>query len=48
VGAADVQASLRKSGLEPQTTTPEQMASMIRAEIEKNARLIALAGLKAE
>jgi tripartite-type tricarboxylate transporter receptor subunit TctC len=48
VGAQDVQSALRKTGLEPFSTTPEQMASMIRAEIEKNARLIALAGLKAE
>lgn len=48
VGAADIQSALRKSGLEPFTTTPEQMAAMIRAEVEKNAKLIALAGLQAE
>lgn len=48
VGAADIQSALRKSGLEPFATTPEQMAAMIRAESDKNAKLIALAGLKAE
>ena len=48
VGATDVQSAFKKTGLEPHSTTPQQMASMIRAEAEKNAQLIALAGLKAE
>ncbi len=48
VGRVDVQSAFRKSGLEPYSTTPQQMASMIRAEAEKNTKLIALAGLKAE
>ncbi|MDP2707205.1 MAG: hypothetical protein Q8O70_06840 [Burkholderiales bacterium] len=34
--------------MEPQTNTPEQFAVFIRGEIEKNARLIKLIGVKAE
>jgi tripartite-type tricarboxylate transporter receptor subunit TctC len=40
--------SFSKQGLEPQTNTPEQFAAFIRSEIAKNARLIKLAGVKAE
>ncbi len=48
LGTSDVQSALRNTGLEPFSTSPAQMVTMIRAEIEKNARLIALAGLKSE
>ena len=40
--------ALKAQGLEPQATTPERFAALIRAEIVQNAKLIEVAGLKAE
>jgi tripartite-type tricarboxylate transporter receptor subunit TctC len=40
--------SLGRQGLEPQTSTPEQFAAFIHNEVEKNAKLIKLIGMKAE
>ena len=39
---------LNKQGLEPQTNTPEQFATLIRNEIAQNAKLIRAIGLKPE
>ncbi len=40
--------ALKAQGLEPQTTTPEQFAALIRTEMVQNAKLIKVADLKAE
>ncbi len=48
VNTPEIKALLTKQGLEPQTNTPEQFAAFIRGTIAKNARLVKLAGLKAE
>jgi hypothetical protein len=44
----EIKNALYKQGFEPQTSTPEQFASVIHREIEQTAKLIALSGLKAE
>ena len=48
VNTPDVKESLGRQGLEPQTSTPEQFAAFIHGEVEKNAKLIKLIGMKAE
>lgn len=48
VNTAEMKQSLNRQGLEPQTGTPEEFAAFIHGEIEKNAQLIKLIGLKAE
>lgn len=48
VNTPDMKESLNRQGLEPQTSTPEQFAAFIHAELAKNADLIKLIGLKAE
>jgi len=48
VNTAEMKESLNKQGMEPHTNTPEQFAAFIRGEIEKNAKLIRLIGVKAE
>jgi tripartite-type tricarboxylate transporter receptor subunit TctC len=48
VNTAEMKESLIKQGLEPHANTPDQFAAFIRAAIAKNARLVKLAGLKAE
>ena len=48
VNTSEVKSVFSKQGLESQTNTPEQFATLIHAEIEKNAKLIKFAGLKAE
>jgi len=48
VEAPDVRESFSVQGLEPLTGTPEQSTAFIRSEVEKNARLIKMIGLKAE
>ena len=39
---------LTRQGLEPQTGTPEQFAAFIHNEVQKNARLIKIAGVKGD
>jgi len=48
VNVADMKAALNLQGLEPQTTTPDQLGAFIQADIMENAKLIKLIGLKAE
>ena len=48
VGAPEMRESLVKLGFEAQSNTPEQFAAYIRREIAQNAKLIKLAGIKAE
>lgn len=48
INTPDVKESLAKLGFEPQTSTPEQFAALIRSEIAQNAKLIKAAGVKAE
>ena len=48
VNTPEMKESLVRQGLEPHTNTPEQFAAFIRGAISKNARLVKLAGLKAE
>lgn len=48
VGAPDLKEALGRQGFEPQTSTPEQLATRIQREIAQNARLVKQAGLKAE
>ena len=48
INSADMKETLSRQGFEPQTSTQEQLAARIRAEIAQNARLIELAGLKPE
>ena len=48
INVAEMKAVLNQQGLEPQTTTPEQFAAFVQAEIAENAKLIKLIGLKAE
>jgi tripartite-type tricarboxylate transporter receptor subunit TctC len=44
----EMKAPLNKQGLEPQSSTPEQFSALIHREIELNAKLIKLTGIKAE
>ena len=48
VNTVEMKESLSRQGFEPQTGTPEQFAALIRGEIAQNAKLIRLAGIKAE
>ena len=48
VTSAEMKESLGRQGMEPLVSTPEQFAVFIRGEIEKNAKLIKLIGVKAE
>ena len=48
VNTPEMKESLNKLGFEPQTSTPEQFAALIRSEIAQNATLIKTAGVKAE
>ncbi|MBI4190440.1 MAG: hypothetical protein HY525_07865 [Betaproteobacteria bacterium] len=48
INTPEMKESLNKLGFEPHTSTPEQFAALIRAEIEQNARLIKAVGVKAE
>jgi tripartite-type tricarboxylate transporter receptor subunit TctC len=48
VDTPEIKESLNKQGLDPQTSTPEQFAALIHGDIAKNAKLIALAGVKVE
>ena len=48
VDTPSMKESLNKQGLDPQTSTPEKFADLIRNEIAKNAKLIKLAGIKVE
>lgn len=43
-----VKESLNRQGFEPKSSTPEQFAALIRADIAQNARLIKSIGLKAD
>ena len=43
----DLKEAFSKLGLEPQTHTPEQFGELIRAELVKNKKLVAQAGIKA-
>jgi tripartite-type tricarboxylate transporter receptor subunit TctC len=48
VGAAPVKGFFAKSGLDPYTTTPEQLATFQAAEAEKWGRIIQAAGIQPE
>ena len=48
VGEKDMQAYLTAQGLEPATSTPEELARIIRSEIPKFAKIVKAAGIKAE
>ena len=48
VNTPEIKESLIKQGLDPHPNTPEQFAAFIHAAIAKNAKLIKLAGMKAE
>jgi len=48
VNTPEIKALLIKQGLEPQTSTPEQFASFIHAQIAQNAKLIKLVGVKTQ
>jgi tripartite-type tricarboxylate transporter receptor subunit TctC len=48
VHTPEMRNALHKQGLEPQTSKPEEFAAFIRNEIEQNAKLIKLAGVKAD
>ena len=48
IGSPEMKESLVKQGLEPHANTPEQFTAFIRGAVAKNARLVKLAGLKAE
>ncbi|MBI4191889.1 MAG: tripartite tricarboxylate transporter substrate binding protein [Betaproteobacteria bacterium] len=48
VNTPGMKESFIKQGLESQTTTPEKFAAFIRGEIAQNAKVVKLAGLKAE
>lgn len=48
VNTAEMKELFGKQGMEPSTTTPEQFAALIQREITENAKLIKLAGIKAE
>ena len=48
VNTPDMKEALGRQGLEPQTSTPDQLAVFIHGEVVKNAKLIKLIGMKAE
>ena len=48
IGAADTRAALDKAGAEPLTSTPAELAAMIRDGVPKYAKIIKTAGIKAE
>jgi tripartite-type tricarboxylate transporter receptor subunit TctC len=48
VNTAEVKDAFSKQGLETQTTTPEQYAAFISAQLELNRKLIQAIGLKRE
>ena len=48
VGAPEVRERMLSQGMDPTTSTPDEFRAHIRAEIEKWARVIKVAGVKAE
>ena len=48
VGAADTREALDKAGAEPLTSTPAELAAMIRDGVPKYAKIVKTAGVKAE
>lgn len=48
LGAPDMADSLRKQGLEPNTSTPEEFGAFIRNEIAQNVRIARSAGINVE
>ena len=48
VGEKDMQAYLTAQGLEPATSTPEELSRIIRSEIPKFAKIVKAAGIKPE
>ncbi|MBI4190007.1 MAG: tripartite tricarboxylate transporter substrate binding protein [Betaproteobacteria bacterium] len=48
VNTPEMKEALNKQGQDPQTNSPEQFAAFIRGEIEQNANLIKLTGVKAD
>jgi tripartite-type tricarboxylate transporter receptor subunit TctC len=46
INTSETKDSLVKQGFEPQTTTPEQFAALIRNEVDQTSRLIKLLGIK--
>lgn len=41
-------AALSKQGIEPQSSTPEQFAALIKSELSQNGKLVKSIGLKEE
>lgn len=48
VGEKDTQTYLAAQGLEPATSTPEELSQIIRNEIPKFAKIVKTAGIKPE
>ena len=48
INTSEVRSTFSKLGLEPRTSTAEEFASRIRSDLELNARLIKLSGVKVE
>lgn len=48
VSAADTRAALDKAGAEPLTGTPAELAAMVRDGVPKYAKIVKMAGVKAE
>ena len=48
VGSPEIKAALAKQGLDSQTSSPSELASFIRAEIDQNVKLVKLTGVKVD
>jgi tripartite-type tricarboxylate transporter receptor subunit TctC len=48
LAAPDVQQAMSRQGLEPETSTPQELAARIRAETKTWGEVIKAAGIKAE
>ena len=48
IGMPDVQARLIAGGLDPVTTTPDEFAAIIKADIARWAKVVKEAGIRAE
>jgi tripartite-type tricarboxylate transporter receptor subunit TctC len=46
VARPDTRAQLATAGIDPQTSTPEQLDTMVRAELARWARIIPEAGIE--
>ena len=48
INTPDMGAALSKQGIEPQSSTPEQFAALIKSELSQNGKLVKSIGLKEE